>query len=140
MSAYDADILGWSEHQAALLRRLAAGERVNDLDFPNIIEEIEAVGRSQLHSVDSHLVQALLHELKAQAWPHSTEVPHWRAEARGHRDDAQAAFAPSIAQRIDVASLYRRARRRLPDTIDGQPPLPVPEHCQVTLDDLLDEA
>jgi hypothetical protein len=27
---YDADIVVWSEAQAALLRRLAAGERVND--------------------------------------------------------------------------------------------------------------
>ena len=27
---YEADILLWSEQQAALLRRLAAGERVNE--------------------------------------------------------------------------------------------------------------
>ncbi len=47
MSDYDADVLQWSEHQAALLRRAAAGERVNDLDWPNIIEEIESVGRSE---------------------------------------------------------------------------------------------
>jgi hypothetical protein len=35
---YNADILEWFEGQAALLRRLAAGERVNDadLDWPNI--------------------------------------------------------------------------------------------------------
>jgi hypothetical protein len=38
---YDDDILWWSEQQAELLRRLAAGERVNDQDF---IEEVEAVG------------------------------------------------------------------------------------------------
>jgi len=41
---YDADILAWSEHQAALLRRRAAGELVNeaDLDWPNLADEIEA--------------------------------------------------------------------------------------------------
>ena len=46
---YDADILQWSEHQAALLRRRAAGELVNeaDLDWPNIAEEIESLGKSQ---------------------------------------------------------------------------------------------
>jgi hypothetical protein len=36
-----------------------------------------------------------------------------------------------------VAKLYRRALRRMPETIDGQPPLPVPEACPVTLDELL---
>jgi hypothetical protein len=57
---YDADILEWSERQAALLRRVAAGERVNDTapDWPNIIEEIESVGRSQLSAVRSLLTQA----------------------------------------------------------------------------------
>ncbi|WP_428534067.1 hypothetical protein [Rhodopila sp.] len=30
---YDADIVVWSEHQAALLRWRAAGELVNDVDL-----------------------------------------------------------------------------------------------------------
>ncbi len=66
---YDTDILEWSEQQAALLRRVAAGERVNDsdLDWPDIIEEIESVGREQLLAVESLLVQAMLHRLKAEA-------------------------------------------------------------------------
>jgi Domain of unknown function DUF29 len=51
MSDYDADILLWSEHQAALLRRRAAGELVNEaeMDWPNIAEEIEDVGSNRLH-------------------------------------------------------------------------------------------
>ena len=55
MSDYDSDILIWSERQADLLRRRAAGELVNDaaLDWPNIAEEIEDVGRSQLNAVES---------------------------------------------------------------------------------------
>ena len=136
---YDADILAWSERQVDLLRRRAAGEPVNDdeLDWPNIAEEIEDVGRSQLRAVESHLVQAMLHDLKAEAWPLSRDVPHWRAEARGQRDDAGAAFTPSMKQRIDVAALDRRALRRMPDMNDDVPPLPVPDVCPVTLDELL---
>jgi len=30
-----------------------------------------------------------------------------------------------MRQRIDVARLYRQALRALPETIDGQPPLPI---------------
>ena len=48
---YDQDVLVWSDQQAELLRRLAAGERVNDaVDWANVIEEVQDVGQSQLRS------------------------------------------------------------------------------------------
>jgi hypothetical protein len=140
MSEYEADILLWSEHQAELLRRLAAGERVNgQVDWENLIEEVESVGNEQLHAVNSLLRQALLHMLKAEAWPLSSEVPHWQAEARGFRADAADRYAPSMRQRINLARIYRLACRGLPETIDGQAPLPTPKICPVTLDELLSD-
>ena len=94
---YDTDIVLWSEQQAALLRRLAAGERVNEqVDWGNVIDEVESVGSEQLHAVESLLMQALAHMAKAEAWPSSHDVPHWRAEARRFRIDAAARFAPSM--------------------------------------------
>jgi hypothetical protein len=139
MSDYDTDILTWSERQGGLLRRRAAGDLVNDaeLDWPNIAEEVESVGRSQLSAVQSMLRQALIRMLKAEAWPLSREVPHWRAEARRFRDDSAEAFTPSMRQRIDWAALYARAVRATPETIDGQPPLPMAPLCPMTLDALL---
>src|SRR3954447_23023891 len=138
---YDADVYEWSQQQAALLRRRAAGELVNEaeLDWPNIAEEIESVGNEQLHAVTSLLLQALLHDLKAEAWPLSNYVPGWRAESRRFRGDAAARFTPAMRQRLDLAKIYRRALRAMPETIDGQPPLPVPPTCPVTLDELLAE-
>ncbi len=130
---YENDILLWSEQQAEALRRRAT----NEIDWENVAEEIEDVGKSERNSVESHLVQALLHDLKAEAWPASREVPHWRAEARGHRDDARRRFSPSMAQRINVTRLYRDALRRMPETIDDVSPLPVPHACPVTLAELL---
>ena len=58
---YDTDIVIWSEEQTALLRRAAAGERLNDPqpDRPNIIEEIESVGSEQVRAVESLLFQAM---------------------------------------------------------------------------------
>jgi hypothetical protein len=138
MSDYDADILTWAERQAALLRRVGAGEKVNDqVDWENVAEEVESVGRSQLAQVKSLLVQALAHMLKAEAWPLSREVPHWRAEALGFRGDAADIYTPSMRQRIDINELYARAVRRVPETIDGQAPLPSPDVCPVTLDEML---
>jgi hypothetical protein len=138
---YDDDVLLWSKSQAALLRRMAAGERVNDqVDWENVVEEIEDVGRSSLRACRSQLLQALLHDLKAKAWPLSRDVPHWRSEARLARINAADAFAPSMRQHIDIADLYAKAVRAMPETEDGQPPLPVPPTCSVTLDDLLSAA
>jgi len=132
---YDVDILLWSEQQAELLRHRSA----NALDWDNLAEEIKDVGLSQLHAVMSHLRLALLHDLKAEAWPLSRDAPHWRAEARNHRIDARQRYSPSMAQRIDVEKLYRQARRGMPETIDEALPLPVPESCPVTLAELLSE-
>jgi hypothetical protein len=136
---YDVDVYEWSQHQATLLRRRAAGELVNEaeLDWPNIAEEIDSVGASQLRAVRSLLVQALVHDLKAQGWPDSFYVGGWRGEARRFRGDAADAYTPSMRQHIDVQELYRRALVAMPDQIDGQPPLPVPQTCPLTLDELL---
>jgi hypothetical protein len=48
---YERDILTWSEQQAELLRRMARGERVNELDWAHVVEEIEDAGLSQLNAV-----------------------------------------------------------------------------------------
>lgn len=135
---YERDVLAWSEHQADLLRRLASGERLNEaVDWPNVIEEVDSVGRSQLSAVKSWLVQAIAHDLKCLAWPLAPYVPHWRAESRGFRGDAIEAVTPAMRHRIDVDDLYRRALARIPDSIDGQAPLSLPGTCPFSLDDLL---
>jgi hypothetical protein len=137
---YETDILEWSGNQAALLRRLAAGERVNDLvDWGNVVEEIEGVGNEQLHAVSSLLTRAMEHRLKAVGWPDLRDVPHWQAEARRFAIDAADRFTPSMRQRLDLARLYRRALRILPEHMDGKPPLALPAECPWSLQELLAE-
>jgi hypothetical protein len=139
MSDYDTDILLWSERQGGLLRRRAAGELINEaeLDWSNIAEEIEDVGSNRLHAVESLLVQALRHMLKAEGWPLSLDAPNWRADAIDFRRQARRRFVPSMRQKIDIASLYADALAAMPETMDGQPPLSVQPECPVTLDELL---
>jgi hypothetical protein len=140
MSEYDTDILSWSEHQSTLLRRLAAGEPVSaDIDWENVAEEIESAGRDQLHAVQSLLRHALIHFLKAEAWPESRDAPVWRADSLNFRSQATDRFVPSMRQRIDLTKIYRQARRAIPTTIDGRAPLPTPEECPLSLDGLLAE-
>ena len=140
MSDYDTDVVTWSQRQAALLRRVASGERINDqVDWENVVEEIESVGQSQVDAVELLLFQAFLHDLKAEAWPVARDVPSWRGDARGFRAQARRKYRPSMRQKIDIAGLYADALQALPDTMDGQLPLPVPPTCPVTLDELLTE-
>jgi hypothetical protein len=135
---YETDIVAWSEGQASLLRRLAGGEHVNDqIDWPNVIEEIESVGNEQVHAVSSLLTQAIIHRLKAMAWPGARDADNWRAEAERFAGDAADRFAPSMRRRLDLAHLYRRALRAVPVTMYGEPQPPLPSECPWSLDELL---
>ena len=110
---------------------------MNDPTGRNIIEEVESVGREQLHAVESLLLQALLHMLKAEGWPDARDVENWLADARGFRVQARRRFVPSMRQNIDLAGIYADALKALPARMDGQPPQPVSPTCPMTLDELL---
>src|SRR6187455_2162897 len=115
VSMYETDILGWSRQQAELLRRIAAGEAVNEApDWENIIEEVESVGRSELATVKSLIIQALAHMMKAEAWPGATmPMAHWRLDAEMFREQAADRYAPSMRQNLDMQKLYQQALRFL---------------------------
>lgn len=132
------DCLAWSEQQADLLRRLVAGERVNaELDWPNIIEEIQDVGLSELHAVRSLLSRSLQHLLKARGWPNGP-VGHWKRETRAFLSDANRQATPSMRQRLDLPDLYERARLLVAaDDLDGQPPRALPTACPFAVEDLI---
>jgi hypothetical protein len=135
---YDRDCLIWSEQQAGLLRRLADGERVNDaIDWANVIEEIEDVGRAQLGGCQSLLLQALVHMLKLRRGE-DRPAAHWRMETGLFLADAQARYTPSMRQRIDLGRLYAKAVRLVRT---GEPVAKgkesVPGECPFTLDELL---
>jgi hypothetical protein len=109
------------------------------VDWENVAEEIESVGRDQLHAVQSLLRQALIHMLKAEAWPLNRDAPAWQAEAIRFRADAADRYVPSMRQRINLARIYRQAMRALPEKMEDPPPLPLSETCPVTLDELLSD-
>ncbi|MBV8916095.1 MAG: DUF29 family protein, partial [Acetobacteraceae bacterium] len=100
-----------SEHQADLLARLARGERVNEhIDWPNLIEEVRDLGLSELRSCRSWVGLVCLHLLKLKLSPDSADVPHWQSEIEEFLDQLQNHFTSSMAQLIDVAHQYARAR------------------------------
>jgi Domain of unknown function DUF29 len=137
---YERDIVSWSEHQANLLRCLARGERVNDVDWAHVVEEIEDVGLSELHAVMSFLDLMLVHLLKVHGWPDNASVEHWRAGIGSFQKNAARRFSPSMRERVDVAKLYGDALEQL-EGVDygGIAPRPWPVAYPFTLDALLNE-
>jgi hypothetical protein len=135
---YDRDILAWSQRQADLLRRVAHGERANDVDWEHVVEEIEDVGLSHLNAVQSYLRLMLVNLLRVHCWPQSPSVGHWRGEIVSFQADAAQRFAPSMRQRIDLGRLYGIAGEQVTAaSYDGRLPLPFPQTCPFTLDQLL---
>ena len=82
---HDGDVLLWSERQAALLRRRAAGEVVNDAEFdwPSIAEEIESVGISERRALASHIRNILEHLIKLGLLPLRCRRPVGGQRSRG---------------------------------------------------------
>jgi hypothetical protein len=75
---YGADVVIWSERQAALLRRMAAGERVNDqVDWENVAEEIESLGISDRREPRNRVRTILAHLLKLQVSPATEPRAGW---------------------------------------------------------------
>ena len=138
---YHTDILAWSRAQAERLRRVAAGERVNDVDWEHVIEEMEEVGRSQLDAVRSFLQLAMLHALKVLAWPDHDAADHWTQEIANSLVEAQERFEPGMQQHSDPVAIYARALRRLrrlPPMRGAPPPLPLPDAVAFTAAELRD--
>jgi hypothetical protein len=106
MSDYDTDILEWSERQSALLRRLAAGEKINDqIDWPNIIDEVETVGRSERAALRSHIAVVLEHLMKLQASPSPDPRKGWEITLIRARSDIERSLRDSPSLRPAVAGM-----------------------------------
>ncbi len=58
----------WSREQAELLRRMGAGERLNDqVDWEHVAEEIESLGNSDRRDVRSRIHTVLLPSARSMA-------------------------------------------------------------------------
>ena len=57
---YEQDFYAWTQAQGALLR----DRKINALDYVNLAEEVESLGKSQQHTLESRLEKLVLHLLK----------------------------------------------------------------------------
>ena len=84
---YERDIVAWSEQQASYLRR----QEWTKLDLENLVEEIEALGRSEQRALGSYLQVLMMHLLKCQYQPEK-RTKSWDITISNCRDKIQDAL------------------------------------------------
>ncbi len=108
---YDRDFYLWLQETAQLLRN---GD-FDRLDIENLVEEIESMGRSNKHAVESNLEVVLMHLLKYKYQP-ERRSNSWRFTIFEHRDRLSKEFRSSPSLRPYLMSVfeecYRNARKK----------------------------
>jgi Domain of unknown function DUF29 len=138
---YEEDIYAWSQHQAAVLRRMAENRATlpNDLDLEHVAEEIEEVGNEQRFGAESNLVRAFVHLIKIIALPEDQAVRHWTKEARAFLYNAARRYRPSMRRVVELEQLWSDACRLATADLsdDGHEPPRLPQECPFGLDELI---
>jgi hypothetical protein len=132
--SYAADLYQWTQEQAAALRRRAA----NEIDFENLAEEIEDMGKSTRRELGSRLEVLLVHLLK---WYYQPELQcgSWRGSImeQRHQIDKLLADSPSLQNWPEgyLAEAYAYARRK---ALDETGLLRLPEACPWSIAQIFD--
>jgi len=112
---YDEDFYAWTQEQATRLREAAASGANLPLDWENLAEEIESMGRSDRSGLESHLGRVIEHLLKLEFSPAEYPRRVWKVSVLNHRREVEKALrgSPSLKAKVSEAltSAWRDARR-----------------------------
>lgn len=87
--SYDADLVLWAEDQARALRDAAQARTNLPIDWENVAEEIESLGRSQARELASRIGVILVHLMKLQASPAAQPRAGWRETIIEQRNEIE---------------------------------------------------
>ncbi len=90
MKLYELDFNLWLDHTAKLLK----DRKLQELDYDNLIEEIESMGRNEKNALESNLEQLLMHLLKWKYQPNKRSNS-WQYSITEHCLRLQKAFKKS---------------------------------------------
>jgi hypothetical protein len=137
-SLYDRDFVGWTEQVAEALRQ----ENWAGLDVENLIEEIEALGKSDRRAMKSRLEVLLMHLLKWQFQP-EMRSRSWEATILEQRMRIAEILedSPSLKNYLPtVVEVGYAGARKLAAIETGIPIEQFPVDCEYTIEQMLDEA
>ena len=119
---YDQDFFLWTQAQAEALR--AQGRGSNLLDYENLAEEIEALGRSDKREAASRAFRILEHLFKLTSTRNGQVTGHWRAEIIRWRDSLQRVLTRAIRSEVEaeLERLHERAARAAAKSMEHYEP------------------
>ena len=140
---YDRDFFAWTQRQAELLRRAAADETTSDLDFENLAEEIDSLGKRDRRALISQLAPVSEHLLKLQHARAEESHAGWENSVDVHRSKARRILADSPGLKADLPTIlsesYQDGRRLAARSLRGEVnPDQFPKTCPYSLDQMLD--
>jgi hypothetical protein len=99
---YDRDFVLWTEEQAAALRR--AKDSNLPLDWENLAEEIESLGKSDRRGLASQIRRVLHHLLKMEGSPAIEPQAGWRSTILNARAEIEDILrdSPSLRGQVDT--------------------------------------
>ncbi len=134
---YERDEVAWYDAMAALIGQ----GRTEELDFANLKEILEDMGKRFRREVKSRLRILLAHWLKWEYQP-NRRTGGWMATLLTQRSDLKDDLTDSGALYNHAIKVYGEAYKQavvLAATETGLPPEAFPATCPVTLDELLAE-
>ena len=135
---YQQDFLRWAEEQSALFR----SGNIADMDFENILGEIEDMGKEQKVALQSLFRNIIVHLLKLELSPAIDPRPKWIEEVIEFRDQAQTRIdaTPSLKHYSDELfnKAWEQARRAAGKSFEayGEKVL-IPAECPYLLEQVL---
>jgi hypothetical protein len=109
---YEEDFVRWTEQQAAALRAAAGLATHLPLDWENLAEEIDSLGRSQTREVASRIAVVIEHLIKLEVLPAIEPRPGWIDTTGRERRDIENLLSDSPSLRSRVASMIARETPR----------------------------
>jgi hypothetical protein len=100
---YDEDFFRWTEEQAAALRQAKASNL--PLDWENLADEIESLGRSDRRELRSQITRILRHLLKLEASPAGQARAGWRSTIREARSEIEGVLEDSPSLRREAEAI-----------------------------------
>lgn len=133
---YKTDFYGWTKRQASLLQN----EDYADLDLPNLIEEIEAMGRQQRQTVTSRLIILIAHLLKTKYQP-QRKSSRWNRTIIHQRTEIDVLLIGNKSLRNELPECFADAYPRARKNVHKETELALsvfPVDCPWSLDEILD--
>ncbi|MGB5593707.1 MAG: DUF29 domain-containing protein [Crocosphaera sp.] len=126
---YETDFVEWTRQQAQALH----DHNIKALDWDNLKEEIEDLGKEQIHAVSSLVKRLIEHKLKLEYSSDSYPRNHWKREINNFQDEIEIRLTKTLLNKIDIEKEYERAKR----LVLSEYKLDIPEQCPYTFEDLM---